>query len=272
MELGGEIYVKCSSGYRTDIDFKTKGFFGGEYNRIEGKISQGTVDNEGNWGRKLKTLYTFSGKWDEKITIVGEDKKSEIFWDPEGGTPKSKMIIRPIPELSDLDSRKMWNKVTQALHKGDTEKATDEKLIVEQRAKDILSKHEEEGTEYEPQLFQKDENGEWVYKWFDLTAWSDEEKRTLEESEQDGIISSRSKGKKNRKKRNKGGKAVPVVEEDGEKDATKESEEIIRNGDNDDESGLIHSAPGTGEKKRKKKKKGKSASEPSLVLAGKSHV
>jgi len=146
-------------------------------------------------------LYTFSGKWDEKITIVGEDKKSEIFWDPEGGTPKSKMIIRPIPELSDMDSRRLWDKVTTALQKGEVEEATDEKLIVEQRAKDILAKHEEEGTDYEPKLFEKDDNGEWVYKWFDLTAWSDEDRKNLIEAEEDGIISSQSKNKKKEKEK-----------------------------------------------------------------------
>jgi len=195
MELGGEIYIKCEkTGYRTDMDFKTKGFFGGEYNKIEGKISHGDVDAKGNWPKKTKTCYTFNGYWDGKINIKDEHKHEEVFWDPsDGTTPKSKMIVRTLDRQSDWDSRKLWHKVSQALHKGDQEAATEEKLKIETVVKSAIASREEAGEEYEPKLFRKDENGKWVYKWFDLTKWSTEDIDTLEEIEEDGIIAPRSK-------------------------------------------------------------------------------
>eukprot|EP01087_Luapelamoeba_hula_P016150 TRINITY_DN493_c0_g1_i1.p1 TRINITY_DN493_c0_g1~~TRINITY_DN493_c0_g1_i1.p1 ORF type:complete len:431 (+),score=82.73 TRINITY_DN493_c0_g1_i1:239-1531(+) len=192
MELSGEIYIKCEkTGYRTDIDFKTKGYFGGEYNKIEGKISHGEVDAKGNWPKKLKTCNTFSGYWDGKITIKGEDKKEEVFWDPhDGQTPKEKMVVRSLDDQSEWDSRKLWLKVTQALHQGDLTVATDEKQVIESKVKAAAAACEESGAPHEPKYFRLDDNGQWVYRWFDLTKWSEEDKEKLTEREVDGVISS----------------------------------------------------------------------------------
>jgi len=191
MELGGNIYVRCDkSGYRSDIEFKTKGFWGGEYNCIAGTIKKGQVDQEGNWERKQKTLHTFEGKWDGRITIRNEKtKEEEIFWDPEAGmAPKSKMIVRSLKDQSEWDSRKLWQKVSRALQRHDTEAAADEKIILDTRTRQLKEQAEEGAGEFEPKYFERDEDGEWVYKYLNLTKWSAKEKEELEEIEEDGVI------------------------------------------------------------------------------------
>ena len=54
-ELGDHSSVKCpEQGLAADIEFKTKGYFGGTYNAIGG-----TIKNE----RTGETLYELSGMW-----------------------------------------------------------------------------------------------------------------------------------------------------------------------------------------------------------------
>lgn len=54
-ELGDHSSVKCpEQGLTADIEFKTKGYFGGTYNAIGG-----TIKNE----RTGETLYELSGMW-----------------------------------------------------------------------------------------------------------------------------------------------------------------------------------------------------------------
>lgn len=49
--------------------FVLKGYFGGEYNAVVGKIMH-----------KKKTLYTFSGKWDKQL--VGKDLRDKVHTTP----------------------------------------------------------------------------------------------------------------------------------------------------------------------------------------------
>lgn len=54
-ELGDHSSVRCpEQGLAADIEFKTKGYFGGTYNAIGG-----TIKNE----RTGETLYELSGMW-----------------------------------------------------------------------------------------------------------------------------------------------------------------------------------------------------------------
>jgi len=101
------------------------------------------------------------------------------------------MIVRPLDQLSDFDSRKLWHKVSAALSKGNIDEATDEKLAIDTMMKAAAKEREERGIEYSPKLFEKDDAGRWVYKYTDLTKWTEKQKEELEEIEEDGIISSR---------------------------------------------------------------------------------
>jgi hypothetical protein len=60
-ELGDHAYVRCPElGLMADIEFKTKGYFGGTYNAIGGVIKDTNTD---------KVLYELSGFWNEKMYI-----------------------------------------------------------------------------------------------------------------------------------------------------------------------------------------------------------
>ena len=60
-ELGDHSFVKCPEQYlAADIEFKTKGYFGGTYNAIGG-----TIKNE----KTGETLYELHGTWNGEMTI-----------------------------------------------------------------------------------------------------------------------------------------------------------------------------------------------------------
>ena len=60
-ELGDHAFVRCPElGMYVDVEFKTKGYFGGTYNAIGGFIKETKTD---------KALYELSGHWNEAMYI-----------------------------------------------------------------------------------------------------------------------------------------------------------------------------------------------------------
>jgi hypothetical protein len=60
-ELGDHSFVRCpEQGLSADIEFKTKGYFGGEYNAIGGHIKN---------DRTGEILFELSGHWNEEMYI-----------------------------------------------------------------------------------------------------------------------------------------------------------------------------------------------------------
>ena len=60
-ELGDHSVVRCpETGLSADLEFKTKGYFGGKYDLIGGTIKDG----------KGKTLYELSGAWNREMYIT----------------------------------------------------------------------------------------------------------------------------------------------------------------------------------------------------------
>lgn len=68
-ELGDHSFIRCPDlGYSAEIEFKTKGYFGGAYNLIGG-----TIKND----RTSQTLYEISGSWSEEMII--KDVKVKVI-------------------------------------------------------------------------------------------------------------------------------------------------------------------------------------------------
>lgn len=60
-ELGDHAYLRCpETGLMADLEFKTKGYFGGTYNAIGGFIKETQTD---------KNLYELSGHWSGEMHI-----------------------------------------------------------------------------------------------------------------------------------------------------------------------------------------------------------
>jgi hypothetical protein len=156
MELVGVMTISCEqTGYKCELDFKSKGFWSGEYNQVVGKVKRGE-----------DVLYTIAGKWDESLSIVDNNtKQTQVLFAPENHTrlPKWKPTW---DELSEKESDKLWLKVGEAIRSGDQKAATDEKYVLEQAQREIHKELKEQNREWAARWFAKDANERWVYKWF----------------------------------------------------------------------------------------------------------
>ncbi|KAL8695907.1 MAG: hypothetical protein Q9224_003084, partial [Gallowayella concinna] len=146
-ELGDHSFVRCpENGLVADVEFKTKGYFGGTYNAIGGFIR-----NE----KTGETLYELSGMWSGEMLAkdLTTGNKEELFNATHARhTPPT---VRPLEEQGESESQKLWHKTVIAIKEQNHEAATDEKTKIEDRQRELAAKRQQAGTEWQPKLFRK---------------------------------------------------------------------------------------------------------------------
>ncbi|KAJ8070458.1 hypothetical protein OCU04_000832 [Sclerotinia nivalis] len=144
-ELGDHSFVRCPElGLSADIEFKTKGYFGGTYNAIGGTIKN---DKTG------EVLYELSGMWSGEMFIKNlKTGKKDLLFDATRARP-SPPLVRPLEEQEDRESQKLWFKTAKAVKERNHEVATDEKTFIEDMQRDEAAKRVEDGVEWTPRLF-----------------------------------------------------------------------------------------------------------------------
>ncbi|KAL2072525.1 hypothetical protein VTL71DRAFT_11868 [Oculimacula yallundae] len=144
-ELGDHSFVRCPElGLSADIEFKTKGYFGGTYNAIGGVIKN---DHTG------EVLYELSGMWSGEMSLKDVTTgKKEVLFDATRAkhTPPT---VRPLEEQEDRESQKLWLATAKAVKERNHEVATDEKTKIEDMQRDEAAKRVEDGVEWHPRLF-----------------------------------------------------------------------------------------------------------------------
>jgi len=183
MELAGLVTITCKqSGLRAEIDFRQKPSFYGEYNTLQGKIFR-IANNQ--------ALYNLQGRWDQRIEIIDAvtNKPGQALWTVTAETASQRLTkLKPQP-MFDLESDKLWGKVTDAIIANNQQLATDEKANIEQSQRDAAAQRQEVGKPYQARLFSPTENGGWLYKWFNNKPWDPLVED--EEYEAGGVISTR---------------------------------------------------------------------------------
>lgn len=158
IELGGSVTITCpQTGYRADIEFLTKPFYGGKRNRITAEVY---APNE------KKSFLSVSGEWSGLMEAKYNDgshksSKPEVFVDVNR-LPIFKKIVRPIAEQTDNESRRIWLEVTAGLRLNDIERATNAKCALEQKQREEAKQRKEHNTEWETQFF-KSIGDQWIY-------------------------------------------------------------------------------------------------------------
>lgn len=182
MEIVSSVTISCKqTGIRAEIEFKSKPLIGGEYNTIEAKIKQAK-----------QTLYTLNGKWDNEIYLKNkETEEKQLLWSPTPEVQNNRLKkYRPAwDELDNMESEKLWKKVTDAIVSNDQTVATVEKAVLEDRQREGERRRAKENIKWKPRYFREEAPGLWVYKYFNKTVWNPEEE--IEEYEVNGVILSR---------------------------------------------------------------------------------
>ncbi|KAI9811129.1 MAG: hypothetical protein M1832_001060 [Thelocarpon impressellum] len=150
-ELGDHSVVRCpQNDLVADIEFKTKGYFGGTYNAIGGAIR-----NE----KTQEVLFELSGMWTGEMYIRNVvTGHRELLFDATHAkaTPPQ---VRPLEEQDDRESEKLWQKVVVALNQRNHEVATDEKARIEDMQRAEAAQRLESGEEWRPRLFRPARGG-----------------------------------------------------------------------------------------------------------------
>ncbi|MCJ1281035.1 hypothetical protein MMC26_000353 [Xylographa opegraphella] len=144
-ELGDHSFVRCPENHLSaDMEFKTKGYFGGTYNAIGG-----TIKNE----KTGEILFELSGMWSGEMSIKNvKTGKKEVLFDATRARHTSP-VARPLEEQSDRESQKLWYRTVLAIKDQNHEVATDEKTKIEDMQREEAAQRQSKGIEWQPKLF-----------------------------------------------------------------------------------------------------------------------
>ncbi|KAI8074542.1 hypothetical protein BC940DRAFT_230568 [Gongronella butleri] len=145
IELTGSSYVQSTTGLYATFEFSSRGWISGERNSFKCYIRKN--------GAPKEYVYKIEGQWSGKSTITPYgSKKSEPFLDVTSLTPASKHVAE-LDAQGDMESRKVWQKVSDAIRQGDTTTASAEKSKIENQKRAELAERTQANTDWKPAFF-----------------------------------------------------------------------------------------------------------------------
>jgi len=104
-------------------------------------------------------LYSVEGQWTEAFTIREGKKSGKVVdtWDPKTNKP-AVLDVAPIEDQDELESRRAWQKVAQAIYRGDLDETAYYKGLIENQQREMRKKEKEDGVEWQRRYFSQTEN------------------------------------------------------------------------------------------------------------------
>jgi hypothetical protein len=147
VELNTCSYIQSSTGYTAKINYSGKGWLSGKKNTFSAALF--------TEGKEKEPLYTIDGQWTDEFTIKdGKTKQIIDQYNPKT-TKTTPLLVAEIEEQDELESRRAWKKVADAIKKGDTDTAGYEKSIIENSQRELRKKEKDEGREWERRFFSR---------------------------------------------------------------------------------------------------------------------
>ncbi|GAA5795689.1 hypothetical protein HPULCUR_001051 [Helicostylum pulchrum] len=152
LELGDTSTITCkSTDLICEMDFQTKGYFSGQCNSVVAKIKRLSTQ---------EILYEISGQWSAELFIKknNPNEKTSIV----GGLLPDLMVdvrqhhVYPlsVPQVQEeKESRRLWSKLTEGIKSGNFDKATEEKLKVEDTERELRKVREKNNIEWKTRFF-----------------------------------------------------------------------------------------------------------------------
>lgn len=145
MELIGTTYIQASTAYYASIEYSSRGWISGEKNHFKCLVRK-NKDSKDN-------LYKIEGQWSGKSTIIDyKTKVSKPFLDINI-LKAAATKVKPLEKTGEMDTRRIWQKVSEAIRANDTAMAAKEKSIIENKKRIEKNERDEEGTQWEPVYF-----------------------------------------------------------------------------------------------------------------------
>lgn len=152
VELEGTSYIQSSSGFLAVIDYSGRGYFSGKKNSFKARIYPDKLAST----QKENALATICGQWSDKSYIekgsTTPSSSSELFYDANNKEPE-RLVVKPIEEQYDLESRKAWAKVADAIRKGDYDSILQEKTLIENNQRSLRAAERNLGETWKTRWF-----------------------------------------------------------------------------------------------------------------------
>lgn len=106
-----------------------------------------------NDGDPKEILYRIEGQWSGKSTITDyKTKLTEPFLDANTLEP-AKAKIKSLQDMGEMETRRLWQKVSEAIRNNDMVLAGTEKSVIENQKRAEQKEREDKGLKWEPQYF-----------------------------------------------------------------------------------------------------------------------
>ena len=159
-----EVSGKNENKLRMIIEYKEESWIGKPRFLIEGVMYEVTTNESKEWNKvkqvpKDQILVTLEGSWRSEIRYkkVNEDEsKMLIDLNKLDLTPK---FVRDLEKQDDLESRKVWEPVTEAILEKDYNKATKAKQAIEHKQREAATERKNNNESYESCYFELETPG-----------------------------------------------------------------------------------------------------------------
>ncbi|XP_068791600.1 oxysterol-binding protein-related protein 10 isoform X2 [Struthio camelus] len=152
VELGGKVSINCArTGYSATVTFHTKPFYGGKVHRVTAEVKHNPTNTivckaQGEWNGTLEFTYS-----NGETKVIDTTK-----------LPVIRKKIRPVAKQGPLESRHLWQHVTNSLKEGNIDAATEHKHRLEERQRAEERQRIALTTPWKPKYFAKEGDG-WLY-------------------------------------------------------------------------------------------------------------
>jgi hypothetical protein len=146
-ELSGTTYIRSSSGYTMKIDYKSKGWVSGTRNSFTASMFHD--DHEG------EPLYVAEGQWNGEFSIKRCNTQEVVEKFNIDSLPRTPLQVAPVEHQHPLESRRAWQHVANAIHRGDIFAVGHEKTKIENEQREMRKREKAEGREFPRRYFSK---------------------------------------------------------------------------------------------------------------------
>lgn len=159
VELEGTSYIQSSLGYLATIEYLGRGYFSGKKNTFKARIYEDKLASL----KKENALVTIAGQWLGKSYInKGSSTPTSsdlLFYDANAKSPEH-LTVKPIEDQHELESRRAWQKVADAIRAGNYDEIHKEKSLIETEQREMRKNEKEAGSP-------------WSQRWFDQIDLAD---------------------------------------------------------------------------------------------------
>ncbi|KAJ1939886.1 Oxysterol-binding protein 4, partial [Linderina pennispora] len=153
LEMSSTTFIRSSKGYSAEFHWHTKPWLYGEYHKFDGSIFRDPSALYSPNASAQEPLFTVKGKWVAESTVTDVETGSQSVLFDVAAQPSADIKIRPVSEQSELESRRIWNAVAQAIESGDYETASREKTAIEEAQRALRKERAERSETWTPALF-----------------------------------------------------------------------------------------------------------------------